>query len=46
MNFHDVYCSPAKTLLIMQQINPESMESLVGSELPVKFLEVDEVRHS
>ncbi|GAX80819.1 hypothetical protein CEUSTIGMA_g8254.t1 [Chlamydomonas eustigma] len=24
------------------QINPESMEALVGSELPVKFLEVDE----
>ena len=27
----------------VQQINPESMEDLIGSELPVKFLEVDEV---
>ena len=27
----------------VQQINPESMEDLIGSELPVKFLDVDEV---
>jgi ribosomal protein S1 len=38
--------APLKTLfsVLLQQINPDMMDNLVGSELPVKFLEVDEVR--
>ncbi len=33
-----------ETIFLVQQINPDTMDSMVGSELPVKFLEVDEVR--
>ncbi len=29
--------------LPVQAINPETMDTMVGSEMPAKFLEVDEV---
>lgn len=35
-------CRFCVLLFSAQAVNPETMENLIGSELPVKFLEIDE----